>query len=66
MIYKSGKNMATRLRCLHRTNTFCMGEKAYQSEAGKQKAREEAERRKNPQTQVGGNKTGIIRKMVLG
>ena len=34
-------------------------EKAYQSEAGKQKAREEAERRKNPQTQVGGNKTGI-------
>lgn len=34
-------------------------EKAYQSEAGKQKAREEAERRKNPQTQTGGNKTGI-------
>lgn len=34
-------------------------EKAYQSEAGKQKAREEAERRKNPQPQVGGNKTGI-------
>lgn len=34
-------------------------EKAYQSEAGKQKAREEAERHKNPQTQVGGNKTGI-------
>lgn len=34
-------------------------EKAYQSEAGKQKAREEAERRKNTQTQTGGNKTGI-------
>lgn len=34
-------------------------EKAYQSEAGKQKAREEAERRKNSQTQTGGNKTGI-------
>lgn len=34
-------------------------EKAYQSEAGKQKAREEAERRKNPQTQTSGNKTGI-------
>lgn len=34
-------------------------EKAYQSEAGKQKAREEAERRKNPQTPTGGNKTGI-------
>lgn len=34
-------------------------EKAYQIEAGKQKAREEAERRKNPQTQTGGNKTGI-------
>lgn len=34
-------------------------DKAYQSEAGKQKAREEAERRKNPQTQTGGNKTGI-------
>ena len=34
-------------------------EKAYQSEAGKQKAREEAERRKNQQTPTGGNKTGI-------
>lgn len=34
-------------------------EKAYQSEAGKQKAREEAERRKNQQTPTSGNKTGI-------
>ena len=34
-------------------------DKAYQSEAGKQKAREEAERRKNQQTPTSGNKTGI-------
>lgn len=34
-------------------------EKAYQSEAGKQKAREEAERHKNQQTPTSGNKTGI-------
>lgn len=34
-------------------------DKAYQSEAGKQKAREEAERHKNQQTPTSGNKTGI-------